>query len=122
MVERFKSGLGDKVVDVRRSDLLVEHPARLVSPEDSFGSEMDRVRRLMDENYEIPKKILELNPRHPIVTNLAALISSGSQDELVDVSIVQLYENSLLLEGLHTNPADMVEHIQKLMEAATRRT
>ena len=85
-----------------------------------MGSEMDRVRRLMDEHYEIPKKILELNPHHPIVTNLASLISAGDQDELVNVSIEQIYENGLLLEGLHPNPADMVEHIQQLMEAATR--
>ncbi len=120
LVERFKTQLGDKVVEVRRSDLLVEHPARLVSPEGSMGSEMDRVRRLMDEHYEIPKKALELNPRHPIVTNLASLISTGDQDDLVNVSIEQIYENGLLLEGLHPNPADMVEHIQKLMEAATR--
>ena len=120
LVERFKTQLGDKVVDVHRSDLLVGHPARLVSPEGSMGSEMDRLRRLMDEGYEVPKKILELNPRHPIVSNLATLISSGSQDDLVDVSIEQIYENGLLLEGLHPNPADMVEHIQKLMEAATR--
>ncbi|HEY52660.1 MAG TPA: molecular chaperone HtpG, partial [Caldilineae bacterium] len=112
LVERFKTQLGDKIVDVRRSDLLVEHPARLVAPAGSPGSEMDRVRRLMDEHYEIPKKILELNPRHPIVTNLASLISTGDQDELVNVSIEQIYENGLLLEGLHPNPADMVEHIQ----------
>lgn len=35
--------------------------------------------------------------------------------------IEQLYENALLLEGLHPNPADMVGRIQALMEAAARR-
>jgi molecular chaperone HtpG len=32
-----------------------------------------------------------------------------------------LYDNGLLLEGLHPNPAEMVGRIQALMEAASRR-
>jgi molecular chaperone HtpG len=37
---------------------------------------------------------------------------------LVDATIEQLHDNALLLEGLHPNPADMVERIQSLMESA----
>ncbi len=119
LIERFKAQLGERVVDVRISHLLVEHPSRLVTPEGAMGSEMDRVRRLMDQDYEAPKKILELNSKHPIINNLADLVSSDDEDGLVNASIDQIFENSLLLEGLHPNPADMVDRIQTILEAAT---
>jgi uncharacterized protein YoaH (UPF0181 family) len=37
---------------------------------------------------------------------------------LVDAAISQLFDNALLLEGLHANPVDMVERIQLLMAEA----
>jgi molecular chaperone HtpG len=63
---------------------------------------------------------MELNRRHPLVKNLAGLLAGGEAEGLVDDCIEQLYENSLLLEGLHPNPAEMVGRIQALMEAATK--
>jgi molecular chaperone HtpG len=115
-----KSRLGERVTDVRASDLLVDSPARLVSPEDARGRDMDRVRRLIEKDYSIPKKIMELNRRHPLVKNLSGLAAGGRAEALVGDCLEQLYENSLLLEGLHPNPAEMVGRIQALMEAATQ--
>jgi hypothetical protein len=37
---------------------------------------------------------------------------------LIDPPIEQLYENALLLEGLHPNPAGMVPRVQQLLEQA----
>ena len=37
---------------------------------------------------------------------------------LIDPTIEQLFENLLLLEGLHPNPAQMVPRIQDLLEQA----
>jgi molecular chaperone HtpG len=33
----------------------------------------------------------------------------------------QLYNNALLVDGIHPNPASMVSRIQQLMERATKR-
>lgn len=120
LIERLKARLGDKVVDVRSSDRLVDSPARLVSPEGSFGSEMARVRRLFEEDFELPKKILEINPRHPLISNLSAMLVADEKEAVVDAVVEQIYENGLLLEGIHPNPADMVERLQVLMAAATQ--
>jgi molecular chaperone HtpG len=121
LVARFKSQLGDRVTDVRASDRLVDSPVRLVSPEDAQQREMERVRRILEKDYTIPKKILEINQRHPLIKNLAGFITAGQAEAVVNDCIQQLYENSLLLEGLHPNPAEMVGRIQALMEAAVRR-
>jgi molecular chaperone HtpG len=117
LVARFKEVLGDRVVEVRESKVLTESPARLVSPDKGFGADMERVYRLLDKEFPAQGRILELNPRHTLIRNLAAL----GDDPLVDQVAEQLFESALLLEGIHPNPADMVPRIQALMEAATKR-
>lgn len=118
LVERFKTVLGEQVTDVRESKQLVGSPCRLVSPEDSFDRDLQRIRRLTQQDYELPRKILELNRRHAVIVNLAQLVNKDGDGKLVDAAIGQLFDNALLLEGINPNPADMVERIQTLMESA----
>jgi molecular chaperone HtpG len=88
-----------------------------VDPEGAMHQEMQRVYRLLNRDYEAPKKILELNPRHPILLNLSSLPAGDPLNSLV---IEQIYEDALLIEGLHPDPASMIARIQKLMEAVLR--
>lgn len=118
LLERFKTVLGERVTSVRESKTLVNSPVRLVSPENSFDRDLQRIRRLTEQNYEAPKKLLEVNPNHALITNLVQMLAKGSDGTLVDASIEQLFDNLLLLEGLHPNPSEMVERIQTLMETA----
>lgn len=121
LVARVKQVLGDRVVDVQASKSLVDSPVRLVSPADSFDRDLQRLRRLTEEDYETPKKILELNRRQPIIVNLGKMVAHSPDDALIDAAIEQLFDNALLIEGLHANPVDMVERIQLLMSAAVAR-
>ncbi|MCC6168551.1 MAG: molecular chaperone HtpG [Caldilineaceae bacterium] len=118
LLARVKAVLGDRVRDVQESKQLVNSPCRLVSPSDSFDRDLQRLRRLTEEDYTTPAKVLELNRRHPLVANLARLVTSTPDDPVIDAAIEQLYDNALLLDGLHANPVDMVERIQLLMEQA----
>ena len=118
LMARVKKTLGDRVTDVRESKQLVNNPCRLVSPKNEFDRDMQRLRRLMEQDYETPKKILELNRGHVLVRNLSALLQSNGESPLVDATVEQLFANALLMEGIHPNPAEMVERIQLLMEAA----
>jgi molecular chaperone HtpG len=117
LIERFKSSLKDKVTDVRMTDRLSNSPARLVDAEGTPNQEMQRVYRLLKEDFEPPKKVLELNPRHPILVHLNSLPAESDLSELV---VNQIYENALLLEGLHPDPAGMIDRIQKIIEAAMK--
>ncbi len=117
LIDRFKAQLGDKVSDVRMTDRLSGSPARLVDPEGAPNQEMQRVYRLLKEDFEAPKKVLELNPRHPILVSLGSLPQS---DDLSSLVIQQVYEDALLIEGLHPDPAGMIERIQKIIQAAIR--
>lgn len=113
LVERFKSQLGERVTDVRATDRLRDSVARLVDPEGTMDQEMQRVYRYLEREYDVPKKVLELNPRHPIVAKLSDLEDS---DELGQEIIEQIYDSALLIEGLHPDPASMLPRIQDLME------
>ncbi len=119
LVGRFVQVLGDRVVEVRESRVLKDNPCRLVSPGDAPLREMSRVYRLLDREFEVPKRILEINRRHPIIINLSRLVTESPEVEIIDPTIEQLFENQLLIEGLHPNPPEMIPRIQRLMEAAT---
>ncbi len=115
LIERFKAQLGDRVTEVRTTDRLTDSPARLVDPQGGLDQQMQRVYRMLDKDFEVPKKVLELNPRHPLVARLNALPQDHALNALV---IEQIYEDTLLIEGLHPDPAGMIDRIEQFMQAA----
>jgi molecular chaperone HtpG len=121
LVSRTKDVLGESIKSVRASDLLRNSPARLVSADDALNPEMERVQRILNHDYQVQPKVLELNRSHPLITDLARLIDEEPENTLIEPLVAQLYDSALLLDGLHPNPADMVERIQKIMEAAARK-
>lgn len=118
-IGRCVTTLGERIVEVRESKVLKDSPVRLVSPADATGREYQRLQRYFDENYEVPKKILEVNRNHPLIVNLAQLLQTHPGSELVDTAIEQLYESALVQEGLHPNPVQMLPRIEQLMLLAT---
>jgi molecular chaperone HtpG len=119
LIGRFVQVLGDRVQEVRESKVLRDSPCRLVSSDDAPAREMSRVYRLLGQEFEVPPGILEINRSHPIVANLARLVSNAPEARVIDPTIELLFENQLLMEGLHPNPTDMIPRIQQLMAVAT---
>ncbi|MCA9888114.1 MAG: molecular chaperone HtpG [Anaerolineae bacterium] len=119
LVERVKRVLGNRVSDVRMSKSLVGSPARLISAEGSDNRHMFRINRLLDRDYELPVKTLELNPRHPLMHNLSHMLESNASNPMIDLVAMQLFETALLQEGIHPDPASMAERLNMLMQAAT---
>ena len=115
LILKFKNQLGERVTDVRTTERLVDSPARLVDPQGAVNQEMQRVYKLLDREFEVPKKILELNPRHKLLKALAELPES---DPLLETCVEQIYEDALLIEGIHPDPASMIPRLEQLMEAA----
>jgi len=122
LLVRVRSVLGDAVESVRVSKVLSGNsPVRLVTPEGSLDRHTQRVYQLLEKDFQVPARIMEINPRHPIVHHLAARLANGVQDdELIDANINLLYANALLADGIHPNPAELAPQIQSLIEAATR--
>ena len=121
LLVQFKQVLDARVVDVRASKVLRGSPCRLVSAESGPERDLERVRRLLEQDFEIPPRILEINQHHPLIHNLAQLLKAGSETHTVEIAIEQLFANQLLMEGLHPNPAKMVPRIEQLLAAATEK-
>jgi HSP90 family molecular chaperone len=115
LFQRIKNALGDKVEAVRGTDRLTDSPARLVDKEGSLQQEVQRAYRLLRQDFQVPQQVLEVNPGHELIKRLANL-SEG--DPRADLIINQVYEDALLIEGLHPDPAGMIERIQKIMLSA----
>jgi HSP90 family molecular chaperone len=115
LVENFKQVLGERVTDVRASSRLSQSVARLVDPDGALDPELQRVYRYLGKEYEVPKKILELNPAHTI---LKKLLGQESGSRLQTLIIEQIYDSALLVEGLHPDPSSMAPRIQQIIEAA----
>ncbi len=120
LVSAFKEQLGERITSVRASNVLRSSPARLVSPDDAPNREMERIQRMLERDFKIPARMIELNRGHALIADLARRLEQQPGDALNAALIEQIYDSALLLEGLHPNPASMVERIQKLMEAAAR--
>ena len=115
VIARFKAQLGSKVSEVRTTERLVESPARLVDKEGTLNPEMQRVYQMLNREFDTPQKILEINPRHAIIKHFSHLTEDDALSGLV---IDQIYEDALLSEGLHPDPASMITRIQQFIEAA----
>ena len=109
---RFKEALEGKVADVRITDHLTRSPARLVTAEGAMSPEMQRVYEYINREHETNPMVLEINPDHALIKSLESL---DEGDERFTLIATQIYENLLLLEGSHPDPATMVERIQQLM-------
>ncbi len=115
LIKTFQDILGDRITEVRVTDRLTSSVARLVDAKGSLGQEMQRVYRMMDRDYQIPKKVLEINPEHNILQKMSQLSDDDYRRELI---AEQIFESTLLIEGLHPDPASMIPRIQELMESA----
>jgi molecular chaperone HtpG len=120
LLSRFKDVLGERVEDVRESKILTDSPCRLVNPAEAGQVNMDRVQRLLGREHQMTKRILEINRKNPLIQDLSARLAADGDDPLLEPLMEQLFENELVSEGLHPNPAGMVPRIQQLMAAAAR--
>jgi len=115
LVDQFKQILGERVTDVRASNRLYQSVARLADADSNANPELQRVYKYLGKDYEIPKKVLELNSSHPILKSLLKL-ETGS--ELQNIIIEQIYDSALLVEGLHPDPSSIAARVQQIIEAA----
>jgi molecular chaperone HtpG len=95
----LKETLSDNVKEVRLSTRLTESPACLIT--DAFGitPALAAIYRASGQNIPASKRILELNPAHPLVTGLRQAHEDRSDDPVVAETAELLYGTALLAEG-----------------------
>jgi molecular chaperone HtpG len=114
-VAAIKAALGDRVKDVRISRRLTDSASCLVAGEGDPGANLERIMKMIDQGAEETKRILEINPAHPIVRNLDALARREPGSDRVQRWAELLYDQALLAEGVVPEPAKLVRKIQELL-------
>ncbi|MGH1366091.1 MAG: molecular chaperone HtpG [Calditrichia bacterium] len=120
LIDVFKETLGDKVEDVIESQRLVDSPATLVSGKDALDPQMERMMKMMQQEFAGSKKIMEINTRHPLIKNLSRLNMGSSTDPMLRNCILQLFESAMLIDGELKDTSDFVQRLTDFMEAATK--
>jgi len=113
VVERVKKALGDKVKDVRVSARLSESPSCVVTDDQDPTYQMQAMMRSMGRGGDMPaiKPILEINPSHPLVTDL-----KDASDSVLEDTAHVLLAQALLLEGAELeDKADFVKRLNRLL-------
>lgn len=95
----MKDTLADHVKEVRLSTRLTDSPACLIT--DAFGitPALARLYRASGQDIPVGKRILELNPNHPLVTGLRQAHQDRSDDPSIAETAELLYGTALLAEG-----------------------
>jgi HSP90 family molecular chaperone len=118
----LKKTLGSKVEKVTVSSRLTQSPTALVSSAGGWTANMERIikaQALSDPKsaqVNIPKRILEINPRHPLIKELLEKVKINENDPVaVDIAGL-MYDTAALTSGFSLEePAELASKIQKLL-------
>ena len=109
-IDRVKRTLGERVKDVRVTRRLNESPACLVADEHDVSANLARMLKAAGQRPPPSKPILEINPKHPVVTRLKGEVRHF--DDWANV----LFDQAVLAEGGQLDdPATFVKRVNQLM-------
>ena len=111
--------LQDQVQEVRLSNRLTDSAVCLVADADALNPQMERLMRQMGQDIPKQKRILELNPQHPVMDKLRTMVfENDTAAEIQDYADL-LYGQALLAEGGQlADPAKFSRLVAKLMVTA----
>jgi len=113
--------LKDRVKEVRLSSRLTDSACCLVADQYGLNANMERILKAMNQDVPESKRILELNPDHPIMGALARMYQENSANKKLDDYCDLLYDQGLLTEGSPiTDPLRFSRLVSELMVEAAK--
>ena len=96
----LKAALGEAVKDVRASKRLTESAVCLVAGEGDLDMHIERLLRQHRQLGAAVPRVLEINPKHPLILSLAALAAAGDGGkEALSEAAFLLLDQARILEG-----------------------
>ncbi|MDD3117470.1 MAG: molecular chaperone HtpG [Victivallaceae bacterium] len=116
LLEFLKKELEENISEVRFSPRLTESACCLVSDQFAMGAHMERFYKAMNKEMKPSKRILELNPDHPLISGLQALYDRDNSDSRLKDYAVLLRDQALLAEGSPIqDPLNFAKKVSDLM-------
>lgn len=99
LIGKLKSLLENKVKDVKFSSVLTESASRLSGDDYDPSPYMQRIMKAIDKNAQEYKRILEINPSHPLIAALTKLVEKSPDSPKLAEYAEMLFDQALLAEG-----------------------
>ncbi|EZP70652.1 High temperature protein G [Novosphingobium resinovorum] len=113
-IDFVKTTLGDVVSDVRASERLTDSPVCLVAPEHGMDRQMERLLAGAGQLAQVSKPVLEINPRHALVTRLSAV--GAEQADLREDAAHLLFDEARIADGeLPLDPRAFSERLGRVL-------
>ncbi len=120
VLDLFRSSLGDRVESVRASKRLTDSPCCLVNADGGLSIQMQRLLKANNREFPASRRILEVNPDAPLIQRLVQLSANPENEPFIRLCGLQLWANTMVLEGETAEPEEMVARVQALMEQAAQ--
>ena len=99
MIAVLKVRLGDKVQDVRPSVRLTESAVCLVADEQGMDMRLERFLQQHQQLDQLSKRVLEINPKHELIRQMAALAADDAQQTALGDLAELLLDQARIVEG-----------------------
>ena len=100
LLKRIKEILGDKIQSVELTDRLTKSPLSLITPEGQMSLHLERLMKANGQQIAYnSERIVQVNPKHPLIHKLAELINTNGNTQQIDNAIWVLYDQTLIAEG-----------------------
>jgi len=121
LLELIKGRLESKIKEVRFSNRLTDSACCLVADDFGMNANMERIMKAMNQAVPESKRVLELNPDHPIVKVMGDMYKQNPENSrLLDYSDL-LYDQALLTEGTPIkDPLKFTKLVSELMVKAAK--
>lgn len=121
LLELIKGTLSGSVKEVRLSSRLTDSACCLVADQAGLSANMERILKAMNQEMPESKRILELNPDHPVMDALSSIYEKDKEDARLADYCELLYDQALLAEGSQIkDPLKFTRLISELMVQAAK--
>ncbi len=119
LLTAIQTRLDASVKEVRLSNRLTDSACCLVADEMGMNANMERIMKSMGQDYPESKRILELNPKHPIMAKMKAMFVVDPEGGKLSDYATLLLDQALLTEGSPIKePLRFAKLVSELMVSA----
>ena len=111
LINVLKKELEEKISNVVISNRLTKSPVLLIADESGMDINMEKLMKMHNKKTPDSKKILEINPEHPMIKKLSENLTKIDQKKLSNL----LLDQANILDGnVLSNPASYIEALTDL--------
>jgi len=124
LTQFLKDYLGSKVQKVTVSTRLSSTPSAIVSSNMGYSANLERILKAQTLGQEIDqfqraKKVLEINPKHPIILELSQLLHQNPEDPRIKDTADLLFDTAALHSGFQLDdPSGFAKRIHRIIESS----